>query len=199
MSFVSARRATAADLGVLTDTITGAFLEDPVWGWAFGPIETRLERSSAVWNLLLAGALRYPWVWVTPVGEATAVWIPPGGTELSDEGEAALDALIETGLGVEGQRVAEMLRRCEEVHPDLPSHYYLTLLGTHPAHRGQRLGWHLLAESLACIDDEGMPAYLESTNPANTPHYEALGFKVVQETPAGPGGPVMSTMWREPR
>ena len=43
-----------------------------------------------------------------------------------------------------------------------------------------------------------MPAYLESTNPVNLPRYEALGFAPTGEF--GPaGGPVITTMWREPR
>jgi hypothetical protein len=56
----------------------------------------------------------------------------------------------------------------------------------------------LLRANLARIDAEGMPAYLESTNPANIPRYEALGFALTGEF--GPmGGPVIATMWREAR
>ena len=40
-----------------------------------------------------------------------------------------------------------------------------------------------------------MPAHLESTNPANLPRYEALGFRRMAEfNPEG--GPVIRTMWR---
>jgi hypothetical protein len=43
-----------------------------------------------------------------------------------------------------------------------------------------------------------MPAYLESTNPANLSRYEALGFARIGEF--GPdGGPLITTMWREAR
>jgi hypothetical protein len=43
---------------------------------------------------------------------------------------------------------------------------------------------------------ERMPAYLESTNPANVRRYEALGFRHATEfNPEG--GPVIRTMWRD--
>jgi ribosomal protein S18 acetylase RimI-like enzyme len=71
-------------------------------------------------------------------------------------------------------------------------------LGTHRDHAGARLGTRLLEDSLARIDVERMPAYLESTNPANLRRYEALGFMPAGEF--GPtGGPVITTMWREAR
>ena len=53
-------------------------------------------------------------------------------------------------------------------------------------------------EELARIDAEHMPAYLESTNPANLPRYEALGFNRRDEF-APASGPVITTMWREAR
>jgi hypothetical protein len=60
------------------------------------------------------------------------------------------------------------------------------------------VGTALIRDNLARIDAEGMPAYLESTNPANLARYEALGFTRIGEF--GPvGGPVVTTMWREAR
>ena len=56
----------------------------------------------------------------------------------------------------------------------------------------------LLADNLARVDAEGVPAYLESTNPANLDRYRSVGF-VDRKTFALPdGGPVVTTMWREP-
>jgi hypothetical protein len=48
------------------------------------------------------------------------------------------------------------------------------------------------------VDAEHMPSYLESTNPVNLPRYEALGFRAIGEF-APPGGPTITTMWREAR
>ncbi|MEU3735097.1 hypothetical protein AB0E81_37770 [Streptomyces sp. NPDC033538] len=35
--------------------------------------------------LYVPSALRYPWTLVAPGAEAAAVWIPPGGTELTQK------------------------------------------------------------------------------------------------------------------
>jgi hypothetical protein len=55
----------------------------------------------------------------------------------------------------------------------------------------------LLRASLARIDAAGMPAYLESTNPANLKRYESVGFQE-RERLTMPSGAVVTTMWRPP-
>ena len=57
----------------------------------------------------------------------------------------------------------------------------------------------LLAHDLGLIDDDGLPAYLESSNPANNHRYADVGFEGVGEF-AYPGeGPMVTTMWRSAR
>ena len=71
----------------------------------------------------------------------------------------------------------ELLERFEAAHhPRDEPHYFLSLLGTHPAHAGRGLGMALLAENLQRIDSEHMPAYLESSNPGDNHRYERYGF-----------------------
>jgi hypothetical protein len=48
------------------------------------------------------------------------------------------------------------------------------------------------------IDAEGAPAFLESSNPVNTPRYERLGFSVCGEFELPEDGPNVAQMWREP-
>jgi predicted GNAT family acetyltransferase len=57
----------------------------------------------------------------------------------------------------------------------------------------------LLAENLALIDAEGLPSYLESSNPANDARYERVGFVRVGEFTTPDGVRTVTTMWREPR
>jgi predicted GNAT family acetyltransferase len=92
-----------------------------------------------------------------------------------------------------------LLERFEANHPRETPHFYLSLLGTHPEHRGQGKGMGLLAANLAQIDEIGMPAYLESSNRANDHRYERLGFVQVGEFSAPAGGPTLACMWRDPR
>src|SRR5215467_834145 len=157
---MEARSASPAELPALTETITLAFHDDPTWSWAFPDPDLRRQHMLAFWSFMIRGALRYPWVLCTDDYAAVAVWIPPGGTELAEEDEARLGPLLESLVGAHSTDVMELLHRFDEAHPHAEPHYYLSLLGTHPAHRGQGIGMRLLAESLARIDEEHMPCYL---------------------------------------
>ena len=92
-----------------------------------------------------------------------------------------------------------LLDRFEANNPRHAPHYYLSLLGTHPDHRGGAKGMGLLAANLAQIDESGSPAYLESSNRANDHRYERLGFVQVGQFAAPCGGPTVACMWRDPR
>ncbi len=131
--------------------------------------------------------------------EATAVWLPPNASEMTDEQQSRLVALAHQYLGSGAEDYLELGARFESAHPKNEPHYYLTLLATHPAHRGRGVGMSLLAQNLALIDAEGWPAYLESSNPANDSRYATLGFVPIGEFSYPRGGPKVTTMWREPR
>lgn len=193
-----ARRATADDLPALAETMARAFYEDPVWGWAFADPERRLEQHRAHWGLLLEAALGDEWVWLTGDAAAGALWIPPGRPELSATEEARAEAQIREMLGEGAGRVLDTFERFDAAHPE-GEHYYLSLLATHPDHRGKGLGMGLLAQNLRLVDAEGAVAYLESTNPANQPRYERLGFRPNGSFELGEGGPSVTQMRREPR
>jgi GNAT superfamily N-acetyltransferase len=94
--------------------------------------------------------------------------------------------------------VAALHGRFEAAEPAEP-HFYLRVLGTHPNHRGHGHGMHLLADTLALVDAEGMPAYLESTNPANDARYGSVGFEATGTFEGYTPGSVITTMWRPAR
>src|SRR5674476_1085532 len=56
--------------------LVGAFHDDPTWSWAFPDPSLRAEQHRRLWGLFVDGAMRYPWVWLTPGNTATSVWIP---------------------------------------------------------------------------------------------------------------------------
>jgi GNAT superfamily N-acetyltransferase len=196
---LTARPATEADLAAVTETISLAFHDDPTWSWAFPDPDRRQEQYAAFWAFLVGGALRYPWVLMTDACEAAAVWIPPGGTEIAEEDEALVAPLLEELVGEHAGEVIELLARFDQAHPREKPHYYLSLLGTHPSHTGRGIGMALLAENLARIDREAMPAYLESSNPANNHRYERYGFEAIGEFFPPGSDTSVTTMWRDPR
>ena len=57
----------------------------------------------------------------------------------------------------------------------------------------------LLRENLARIDAAEMPAYIESSNPANERRYESVGFERYDEFALPGNGPTVTTMWRPPQ
>jgi ribosomal protein S18 acetylase RimI-like enzyme len=72
-------------------------------------------------------------------------------------------------------------------------------LGARRDRQGQGLGTQLLREVLAGLDNDGVPAYLESSNERNLSLYERNGFRVVGELRALGHGPAIWRMWREPQ
>lgn len=188
-----ARIAKASDIDGLVVTLTAAFETDPLWSWVFPDPED----LAIWWRFLVGSALRYPWVWVSGEYAAVSVWIPPNGTELTEGEEGRVQSLLKELTGPRAPVVMELLERFETSHPRERPHYYLSLLGTHPDYRGRGLGMELLTEILATMDAEGVPAYLESSNPGNNRRYQRLGFRQVGDFTTPDGEHAVATMWRE--
>lgn len=184
--------ACLADADRIARTIGEAFAHDPTWCWAFPDPNARLR----YWKVCAREALRYPWTLRTDSCEAVSIWIPPDGSEFSSQTAAQLPTLLAALVGRRAEEVGELIRRFGEAHPRAEPHYYLSLLGVADAHRGRGLGMALLRENLARIDAQGMPAYLESSNPKNNHLYESVGFVRVVSFEAPGGGPVVTGMWR---
>jgi len=196
------RRVAADDTAAGTDVVdilVSAFYDDPTWAWAFPDPLLRADQQRALWTLFVQGAVRYPETWLAPGSTATAVWIPPGGTELSEEQEQSLEPLMVTLLGADAPRLMATFEGFERAHPRDEPHYYLSLLGTSTAHRGHGLGLGLLAANLRAVDRTGMPAYLEASNLANVALYARHGFAPLGSVTLPAGGPEVVTMWRPGR
>ena len=191
------RVASPQDRDDVVAILVSAFSDDPTWSWAFPDPSLRAAQHGRLWGLFVEGAMRYPWVWLTPGNTATSVWIPPNGTDLSEEQEAALEPTIVEMLGADASPVMEAFELFDQGHPRDVPHFYLSLLGTSAEHRGRGYGLGLLAENLRRIDEAAMPAYLEASNPANVPLYERHGFEVRGSFKLSGDGPKVVTMWRD--
>ena len=195
----SIRRATALDHAAVLDTISQAFFSDPVWSWVFADEAQRNAHYTEWWQFAIGAGLRHDSIDVTRSCGAVAIWIPPGVPELTDEEDARADALFRRACGARGDEVVEAVAQFELAHPRDEPHWYLSVVATHPEHRGGRLGVGLIEHQLVRIDAIHLPAYLESSNPGNLARYVGLGFEVRDEFRMGDAGPLVTTMWRPAR
>lgn len=177
--------------------MVGAFFEDPVWGkWACPDVDKRVRQLTGLWRFFVDATIPTGWVWITQGGEAASLWVPPGIPELPPEYEERLHPLLNELFGAaHGDVVYDSFQRFDAARPHDSPHYYLSLLATHPKHRGHGHGTALLTENLRKVDGEGSAAYLESTNPVNDRRYERVGFVHLGAFTL-PGGPRVTTMWR---
>ena len=180
----------------MTRVLTDAFHADGVWGaWAFPVAQSRRPNREAMFRIFVEGALRYPWTWLMPGDTAASVWIPPTGSDVSPEQEAALESLL-LGSDAATDRILRAFELLEAARPSDP-HYHLSLLGTDPLHAGHGHGQALLADNLAHLDAEGAAAYLDTADHL-VALYERYGFRHVGSFVL-PDGPRTNMMWRDPR
>lgn len=190
------RVAGPADAARVTRILVDAFEGDPMWGaWAFPDRGTRRAHREAVFGILVEAALRYPHVWLSADGAAAAIWIPPGGTEMSAAQEDQVDAVLRESLGERADEVLEAFELFERARPSDP-HYYLTLLGTDPRSAGHGIGARLLASNLHHLDTVGQAAYVEASDELVV-FYERFGFAKTGRLELT-RGPTVNSMWREP-
>jgi GNAT superfamily N-acetyltransferase len=190
----AAGRGDAAETG---QVLARAFHDDPVAGWflpAEGSRHRRLRRFFVA--ELYHESLRHGAVEVACAdGRVTgaAVWFPPGaslGTEVS-----ALPGYLRA-FGRRLVIVSRYQSAAVSTHPRDEPHWYLAYIGVDPARQGSGVGAALLRSRLRRCDQEGLPAYLESSNLENVPLYQHFGFQVTSTLGLPEGAPVVSTMWR---
>lgn len=81
-------------------------------------------------------------------------------------------------------------------HPRKEPHWYLAIIGVDPVRQGYVVGAALLRSRFRRCDEEGLPAYLESSKLENVPLYQHFGFHVTGTLGLPEGAPVVNTMWR---
>ena len=175
-------------------TLVLAFTADPFVRWIYPEASQYLSRFPEALQAFGGVAFSHGGVWRLGDFAAVALWLPPGIEPGGDATVALFQATVDSQkfndlLGVFGQM--------EEAHPAMP-HWYLPWFGVYCALQGQGLGSRLMTPCLEIVDQEHLPAYLDSTNPRNVPFYERHGFKVTGQWQAGDSPPIIS-MLREPR
>ena len=117
-----------------------------------------------------------------------AAWLPPGAKiDRSEEIAQAAPQSATSDLGFPPE-FSELISQSAAYCPSEP-HWYLGLIAVDPAYRGRGLGTKLMEHCLSFVDRDGLPAYLESTNSANTSLYRRFGFEQLAEVQVGAAPP----------
>lgn len=174
-------------------TIVLAFASDPAARWSWPRAEDFLRNMPLLSRAFGGKAFALGTAYGTDGLTGVALWLPPGVS--SDE--EALGTLIErTAPAAIQQDAAGVFEQMASFHPKEP-HWYLPLIGVDPAYQGRRLGDRLMAHALARCDADGVPAYLESSNPLNIPFYQRQGFEALGQIQVG-SSPTIVPMLRKP-
>ncbi len=126
------------------------------------------------------------------------MWLPPSAGSGDDVFASLTVASALTRFSGVAQigRALRMDLAMKRHHPRDP-HYYLFLIGVVPTARGRGLADRLMRQMLQQADAEGVPTYLENSNPVNTRFYEGLGYQSRAPFHAAPGAPPLDPMWRQ--
>lgn len=200
MADVTVRAATRPDRKVAAQSLASAFSTDPLFMWMTGPTDRMESRIYHLFKSELSVETRKDahLTFVADDGGGAAIWKGIDQWKTSTlQMLPALPALVRSlGSGLlRGRAVAEQMERD---HPSEP-HYYLEVLGTRKDRQGEGLGSALIQPMLERCDGEGVPAYLENSNPRNTPFYARHGFADRGLIDLPEGAPPFQAMWRDPR
>jgi GNAT superfamily N-acetyltransferase len=194
------RKATLLDNDHIAATYASAFEDDPTFSWFFPKASTRRRRLQGFFGFVGPHmALPHDETWMTDDALAVATWIPPDKWKMPMMQQLRLLPGFVRWSGRFTPRILNALTKMDKVHPHDPPSWYLLGLGTVKEHQGKGLGSAVLSHMLTRCDTEGLPAYLESSNPRNIPFYARHGFVERDPIRFGDQGPVLTPMWRDPR
>lgn len=198
MATVEVRKATAADIPALAQALTRSFHDDPVMTYLV-PEHNQLTRLRRFFEIDLKHLALPHEESYTTVGHVmgAALWAPP------DKWKPPLVAQLRSApgflraMGSRMRAALNLMTLVEKKHPRSP-HYYLSTLGTDPDYQRKGVGSAVMQPVLDRCDEQGVPAYLESSKEVNVPFYRRHGFEVTEELRV-PDGPTLWLMWREPQ
>jgi len=172
-------------------TIVLGFAADPMARWAWPESSEYLRTMPRFVNAFGGQAFEHGTAYVTEGARAAALWLPPG----VEPDEAEMGAIMEKTLRAEiAEDIGVVMKGMAEHHP-LEPHWYLPVIAADPNWIGQGLGAVLMKHALRRCDEEGVAAYLESSNPRNISFYERHGFEIIGKIQSG-SSPVVTPMLR---
>jgi len=185
------RSADANIRAIAISTIVLGFAADPMARWAWPDPSEYLRIMPRFVNAFGGRAFEHGTAYITDGARAAALWLPPD----VEPDEAEMGAIMEESLRPEiAKDIEVVMSGMAEHHPRTP-HWYLPVIAADPNWIGQGLGALLMKHALRRCDEEGIAAYLESSNPRNISFYERHGFEIVGRIQSG-SSPVLTPMLR---
>ncbi len=175
---------TETQIATCAEILGLAFYEDPLQIYMLPDPAVRREISARQFE----ASLRYGWLYgsaLTTKGDCLggAVWLRPGETEFTaSRAEAAGMVGLDKLLGLEATRRSLRIWRLfaeTRAREAAARHWYLMVIGVHPAWQGQGIGSALISPVLSQADMERLPCFVETVQPRNRPLYERHGFRLV--------------------
>jgi GNAT superfamily N-acetyltransferase len=194
MSEPTVRAATADEEQRVIGVITLAFAGDPMARYSLPGAEVYLNVFPRMIRAFGSRAFETRSADCVDSFGGAALWLAPGVEPNVDE----LTRLTQA------HSPADRLKDIEAIFEQMASYHphgrfwYLPLIGVDPARQGSGIGSALMRYALARADRDGLPAYLESSNPRNITLYERHGFKRLGAIQSG-DSPTLVPMLREPR
>jgi ribosomal protein S18 acetylase RimI-like enzyme len=185
-------RAQPAEIDALIDVMVLAFAGDPVARWMYRDPQRYLACFGRFVRAFAGKAFSTGTAWCIQGKLGSALWLPPGVKPDEDAIAAILDESVPLNVKAD---VNAMFSEMAAYHPRDP-HWYLPTIGIEPDCHNKGLGSALLEESLSRCDQEHMPAYLESSNPANETLYRRHGFEALGVIRAGDSPPLVPMLRR---
>lgn len=169
--------AGPSDAARVIDMLMLAFAADPPNRWLFPDAHDYVRNFPKFVQGLGGSAFANGTAFMTSDCSGAILWLAPNvGPD-----EEALSRLIEEGVAPDKQAdLAAAIDEMGRYHPQEP-HWYLPFIGVDPARQGAGIGAALLRPMLEKCDADGLPAYLESSNPKNRPLYQRHGFEIMGE------------------
>lgn len=189
------RIAAVHDRPAVIDAITLGFASDPLIRWLLPDASAYLAIGPRMTEAFGGGAIEAGSAYLADEGKAAALWIPPGLALDDSEIGAILSANVRPEIREE---VNALFAEMDAFHARYKPCWFLSMIAADPAWLGEGLGSALMSHALRRVDADGLPAYLESSNPRNISLYQRHGFEVLGEIQHG-SSPVITPMLRPAR
>ena len=192
-------RAGLADAGILAQVIADAFADLDVSRWLVPDPGTRRAIFPGYFRIHVEGALADGLVLTTPARDAAALWVPLGPDGPGEPPKEYRDRLAAAVTRRHLARFSALDAALHRHHPAGVAHEYLAILAVRPGRQRLGIGTALMNARHAILDRDGIPAYLEASDPAKRDIYLKRGYANSGNPIRLPDGPSMYPMARHPR